>query len=57
MLNKIVLNSRKTSESYKTQGKVFNKNCERFFRRTLSEFSENVKINRKPWENDFGLIS
>ena len=39
-------------------GKVFLKNLWAiFFPIILGEFSENSRINRKPWENDFGLIS
>ena len=34
-----------------------NKTLERFFRIILGEFSENLRINRKPWGNDFELIS
>ena len=26
------------------------------FREILGEFSENLKIDAKPWENDFGLF-
>ena len=26
-------------------------------RSVFGQFSENLKINKKPWENDFGLIT
>ena len=55
MFDKIVSNSRKTSESYKTRRKFLTKLVSNFFRRILGEFSETLRINRKPWENDFGL--
>ena len=54
MFDKFVSNSRKTSESYKTRENAFNKTRERLF---FGELSEILRINRKPWENDFGLIS
>ena len=60
MFNKIVSNSRKTSESYKTRENAFNKTRERLFFGEFSvsfgQFSENLRINRKHWENDFRQI-
>ena len=53
-LAKIVSNSQKTSESYKTRENANDKIRERLF---FGKLSENLKINRKPWGNDFGLIS
>ena len=55
MFNKIVLNSRKTSESYKTRENVFNKTRERLF---FGEFSVSFRIIFGKFENqqkDLGI--
>ena len=65
MLTKLSQNSQKTSESYKTLENAFDKNHEQLFFEKFSvsfltvfgQFSENLKINRKSSENDYGLIS
>ena len=61
MLTKISQNSRKSSESYKTQEilltKLVNDYFSGNFRWVFGQFSEILKINRKHWENDSGLVS
>ena len=59
MLTKIVSSSLKTAESYKTRQDAFDKTYEYFLGnslRVLRQFSENLKMHRKSWENGFGLI-
>ena len=53
---KLSQNSRKTSESYKTRENAFHKTYfSEYSRLVFGQFSGNLKINIKPWENDFGL--
>ena len=59
MLIKIVSNSLKTTESYKFRKYAFHK-AHIFFVNSLGvsgQFSENLKLHRKSWENGFGLIN
>ena len=59
MLTKIVSNSLKTTESYKFRQDAFHK-TRIFLVNSLGvfgQFSENLKIHRKSWENGFGLIN